>query len=87
MHFIDSAVPLKLAETPALVCGDTASDIPMMEHVAKTSPDSRAILVTSDSDLIARAKSAVPGLLPVSTPDSLVIAMGHLGRAAARGVA
>jgi hydroxymethylpyrimidine pyrophosphatase-like HAD family hydrolase len=87
VRFIDSEVPLRLAETPALVCGDTASDIPMMEHVAETSPDSRAILVTSDSGLIDRAKRAVPGVLPVSTPDSLVFAMGRLGRSAARGVA
>lgn len=87
VRFIDSEVPLKLAEMPALVCGDTASDIPMMEHVAKTSPESRAILVTSDAGLIDRAKAAVPGLLAVSTPDSLVVAMGYLGRSAARGVA
>ncbi len=87
VRFIDSQVPLNLAEMPALVCGDTASDIPMMEHVAKTSPEFRAILVSSDADLIDRAKSAVPEVLTVSSPDSLVAAMGRLGRLAARGVA
>ncbi len=87
VRFIDSQVPLNLAEMPALVCGDTASDIPMLEYVTKTSPDSRAILVSSDADLIDRAKSAVPGLLSVSTPDSLVFSLGRLGHSAVRGSA
>ncbi len=87
VRFIDSELPLKLAETPALVCGDTASDIPMMEYVAKTSPDSRAILVSTDSGLIDRASAAVPGLLTVSTPDSLVFSLGRLGRSTKKGAA
>ena len=79
VRFIDGEVPLGIGETPALVCGDTASDIPMLEYVARTSPDSRTILVTRDRTLINKTKKSLPELHVVSTPDSLVAALGRLG--------
>ena len=50
----------------AIVCGDTASDLAMLEHAK------HAVFVTNSNDLKKETKSMFPGTVFVSTPDALV---------------
>ncbi len=79
VRFIDTEIDLGLDRSPALVCGDTSSDVAMLRWVVENSPASRAVLVSTDNRLIEDTRAAVPDLLIVSTPDVLVASLGRLG--------
>ncbi|MFW5744744.1 MAG: trehalose 6-phosphate synthase [Spirochaetota bacterium] len=75
--FLDERLGLDLATGPNLICGDTWSDLPMVELAAERSGPDRtaAVFVTEDAEL----RSAVAGLVSrshfVSAPDVLVAAL------------
>lgn len=75
--FLDDALGLDLAKGPNLICGDTWSDLPMVERSAELSgPDATAaVFVTDDAEL----RSEVAGLVSrshfVPAPDVLVAAL------------
>jgi hypothetical protein len=79
VDFIDRKVGLGL-DGPTVVCGDTSSDVPMVERVARTSPDTRAVFVTTDEELKRRVEAAAPRTVFVDAPDVLVLALGALGK-------
>lgn len=79
IDFIDAQVGLGL-DGPTVVCGDTSSDVPMVERVADTSRDLRSIFVTTDDELKHRVESAAPQSVFVDSPDVLVLALGALAK-------
>lgn len=81
--FLDEELGLDLATGPNLICGDTASDLPMVrEAVSRSGPDRTAtVFVTTDADLQRDVSAACSRAHVVSTPDVLVCAL-HRWRAA-----
>lgn len=80
VDFLADALGLEMARGPHLVCGDTASDVPMVEATMAHSPDTYAIFVTTDDELADRVTYACPRALIVPTPDVLVATLNALAR-------
>ncbi len=76
LKFIDSRLNLRLDRGPHLVCGDTASDIPMLEAVMEYTDDVYAIFVTRDTELAQKVLSICPKTLIVPSPDILLTVLG-----------
>ena len=55
-----------------LVCGDTRSDIPMVEASMEKSANTCAIFVTKEENLKSEVRRVCPYAFFVSTPDTLV---------------
>jgi hypothetical protein len=79
VDFIDGEIGLRL-DGPVIVCGDTSSDVPMLERVAQTSTDLRTVFVTTDEELMGRVEAVAPQCVFVDSPDVLVLALGALGK-------
>ena len=71
-------IGLDLSRGPHLVCGDTGSDMPMLEAVAEHTPDTWTVFVTREEELTERVRGACDRALFVSTPDTLVALLGTL---------
>jgi hypothetical protein len=80
VRFLDRDLPLEMGAGPCLVCGDTASDVPMLEAALSLAPEVHAVFVTRREELRSRVRALHPGALFVSTPDALVAALDTLGR-------
>lgn len=78
--FLDEALGLDLADGANLICGDTWSDLPMVERAAERSgPDATAaIFVTSDGELRSAVAEIVSRSHFVSAPDVLVAALHEI---------
>ncbi|MCG8572216.1 MAG: trehalose 6-phosphate synthase [Spirochaetes bacterium] len=80
LTFLDSQLDLNLAKGNNLVCGDTASDIPMLKKVLSLSPDNEAVFVTQDTQLIIQLKQILPDILIFPYPDILVVLLYQLAK-------
>lgn len=80
VRFLDRDVPLTVEHGACLVCGDTASDLPMLEACLDLAPHTRAVFVTRDDELRDRVRSVLPDALFVGEPDTLVAALNVLAR-------
>ena len=80
VDYLADALGLDLSRGPHLVCGDTASDVPMVEATMAHSPDTYALFVTTDDELADRVTSVCPRALIVPTPDVLVATLNALAR-------
>jgi hypothetical protein len=78
VRFLDKALDLDMGRGPHLVCGDTASDVPMLEAALEKTPDVRAMFVTDKEDLSRTVTSLCPGALILPEPDMLVTILGSL---------
>ena len=58
----------------ALTCGDTASDIPLIE----ASPGTAVIFITHDEGFKERVRAIVPDAVFVSHPDTLIAILARL---------
>lgn len=76
LKFIDNRINLRLDRGPHLVCGDTASDIPMLEAVLEYTDDVYAIFVTKDAELAKKVVQLCPNTLIVPSPDILLTILG-----------
>lgn len=76
LKFIDSRINLHLDKGPHLVCGDTSSDIPMLEAVLEYTDDVYAIFVTKDAELSRKVLQLCPNTLFVPSPDVLLTILG-----------
>ncbi len=63
-----------------IVCGDTASDLPMVRAAAATAEDLRVVFVTEDEDLKREVSRAAPRAVFVTRPDSLVLGLGEVAK-------
>jgi hypothetical protein len=75
--FLDETLDLSLATGPNFICGDTWSDLPMVEKtVERSGTDATAALfVTTDADLQRAVAKVAPRSHFVSAPDVLVAAL------------
>ena len=78
LRFLADDLHLDLGAGPALVCGDTASDEPMMRVAAELAPEVRTVYVTADEGRRAEVAAALPGTSFASEPDVLVTALRDL---------
>ncbi len=76
LNYIDSILNLDLGNGPHLVCGDTASDIPMLKAVMEHCDDVYAIFVTKDAELAGTVMRICPNTLIVPSPDILLTILG-----------
>lgn len=78
VKFLSSELDLEMVHGPHLVCGDTPSDVPMLETAMAMAADTRAIYVTRDEALARRVRGVTSNALIVPEPDMLVAIMGSL---------
>jgi len=81
--FLDERLGLDLATGPNLVCGDTGSDVPMLEQCLKQSADTWSVFVSADPELQDRVYSLTDNSLIVDEPDTLVSILNALATTSA----
>ncbi len=65
-------------EGPTIVCGDTGSDVPMVEAAKEAGAELYTVFVTSRHDLKERVLRVDPRAVFVDYPDALVLALKEL---------
>jgi hypothetical protein len=78
LRFIDGELPLRLGEHKTLICGDTWSDLSMLEHARSSGAEFATVFVTNDRELRGRVRELADRYFFVSGPDALVAALGTL---------
>lgn len=78
VKFLNRELGLDLERGASLICGDTGSDVPMLEAALALSPDARAVFVTRDDKLAERVAGLTDAALIVPEPDMLVTILGTL---------
>lgn len=79
VKYLNRELGLEMHRGPHLICGDTNSDVPMLEAALDLSRDAKAIYVTDKQDLAQRVQSLCPDAVIVPQPDMLVTILGTLG--------
>lgn len=72
VSFIADTLKFKFKNRPVLICGDTASDLPMLDAAKKMGAEVACIFVTKDNDLKQKVYDTCHNALVVSSPDALV---------------
>jgi len=80
IKLLDDKLGLGMEKGRCLICGDTASDVAMLNAAVKKNPDTRAVFVTKDEELKKRVKGIIPGALFADEPDVLVAALNELSK-------
>ena len=80
--FLNQKLHLNLEKGPNLVCGDTGSDVPMLEECLRHSENTWSIFVTTQEDLKERVRSLSERSLIVDEPDTLVALLNALAKKA-----
>lgn len=75
LDFISKKLKLNFNKGPNLVCGDTFSDISLLEYTLTKSKNTAAIFVTEDNKLKIKIKSILKNAIFVSNPDVLVYSL------------
>ena len=78
LSFICSKLGLCATRGSALVCGDTPSDIPMLQKAMEMFDDVWAIFVTKDEKLKKQIEEICPNSYTVPYPDILLTILGLL---------
>jgi hypothetical protein len=78
VKFLDSELGLNLSEGPHLICGDTSSDIPMIEASISKTADTWSIFVTEDKELAGRVAAVCRNAVIVPEPDMLITILNLL---------
>jgi hypothetical protein len=78
VKFLDRELSLNMGNGPHLVCGDTGSDLPMLEAAMEKSADTWSVFVTRDPQLAKKVKAVCPGAVTVPEPDMLITILNQL---------
>ena len=78
VRFLNEELSLGMRDGVNLICGDTGSDVPMLEAALNLAPDARAIFVTANQELAGRVRGLTGNALIVGQPDMLVTILGTL---------
>ncbi len=70
--FLNESLGLDLAAGTNLVCGDTGSDVPMLEECLRHSADTWSVFVTTKNELKDRVTALTDKSMFVDEPDTLV---------------
>lgn len=76
VKYLDAEIGMGMEKGPHLICGDTSSDVPMVEAAMEKCPDTWAVFVTKDDKLAGRVRDACPNSVIVPEPDVLVTILG-----------
>jgi hypothetical protein len=79
--FLIDTLDLRLGTAPVLVCGDTASDVAMLECLNERGYEAHAVFVAPDRELARTVRGKAAGAAFCSGPDVLVTALGIAGQA------
>ncbi|MCD6186268.1 MAG: trehalose 6-phosphate synthase [Deltaproteobacteria bacterium] len=80
VRYLATELDLSLPKGPHLICGDTASDIPMIEAAIEQTEDTWTVFVTKDKVLAEKVSATCPNSVIVSEPDMLVGILACLSR-------
>jgi hypothetical protein len=72
VRFLNSDLDLKLTEGPNLICGDTSSDVAMVEASMDMTENTWAVFVTADESLKEQVRKVCANSYFVSSPDILI---------------
>ncbi len=79
VRYVDKTLDLKMSQGPHLVCGDTSSDVPMLQAAMDASPDDTyTVFVTRKKDLAKRVRQKCHRNVIVEEPDVLVTGLYRL---------
>ena len=78
VKYLNAELDFQMFRGPHLICGDTGSDVPMLEAALDLAPDTRAIYVTRNRDLAKRVMGLTTEAVIVPEPDMLVTILGTL---------
>jgi hypothetical protein len=76
VRYLDDALKLNMKQGPHLICGDTSSDVLLIEAAMEKTPDTWTVFVTKDNELAARVKDVCSNSFIVTEPDILVTILG-----------
>ncbi|MCK4619927.1 MAG: hypothetical protein KAT52_08265 [Desulfobacterales bacterium] len=80
VRYLDDALKLNMKQGPHLICGDTFSDVLLIEAAMEKTPDTWTVFVTKDSELAARVQDVCSNSFIVTEPDILVTILGLLSK-------
>ena len=80
IKFLNRELGLNMESGPHLICGDTGSDLPMLEAAMEKSIDTWSVFVTKDPQLIEKAGTVCPNLVIVPEPDMLITILNQLAK-------
>ncbi len=78
VNFLNTEFGFNMFHGPNLICGDTGSDVPMLEAAMDMNRDTITAFVTRNDDLMRRVRGICPNALIVPEPDMLVTILGTL---------
>jgi len=78
IDYLDKELNLDMEKGPHLICGDTGSDVPMLEAAMARTNDSWSVFVTKDPELANRVKAVCPDAVTVPEPDILITILNQL---------
>ncbi len=78
MKYLEKELNLHMAKGPNLICGDTLSDIPMLEAAMERTKDTFSIFVTQKPELADHVKNICPNAVIVPEPDILITILNRL---------
>lgn len=78
VKYLDKELNLGLGKGPHLICGDTGSDLPMLEAVMESTDDTWSVFVTQNPELADRVRAVCPNALTVPEPDILISILNQL---------
>lgn len=80
VRFLNADLQLQMDRGPCLVCGDTGSDLSMLQSSLELAPETKAVFVTGQDDLRQRVQDLLPEAVFVQEPDTLVAALNGAAR-------
>ncbi|MGD9085951.1 MAG: hypothetical protein PVJ41_13300 [Desulfobacterales bacterium] len=80
IKFLDRELSLNMESGPHLVCGDTSSDLPMLEASMEKSIDTWSVFVTKDPKLVEKTRDVCPNAATVPEPDMLITILNQLAK-------
>jgi hypothetical protein len=78
LHFLNADCRLEMERGRTLMCGDTFSDLPMVEASLKLSAETWVVFVTSDEALKKSVKALCANSFFLSSPDALVLTLHYV---------
>ena len=78
--FLNDDLDLRMDQGTHLICGDTKSDVPMVQAALEKSKDTWAVFVGEDEELKEMVRGVTNNSLFVSTPDVLVTILNTLAK-------
>jgi hypothetical protein len=82
VRFLNADLQLEMDRGPCLICGDTGSDLPMLQASLDLAPETKAVFVTREEELRRRVRGLLPEAVFVREPDALVAALNGVSRGA-----